>query len=203
MKTLKIGCQGKDVKILQRALHLLPDGIFGPITEESVKAHQKKYGLNPDGIVGPLTWDTISRDEIALKAKRTIKEIIVHCTATKEGQSITVEDVRRLHKKKGWSDIGYHFLIYLDGSIHAGRPIDVVGAHTKGHNAYSIGVCYVGGLDKNGRAKDTRNDAQKESLLSLLTQLKARYPNATIHGHNEFANKACPCFKTNEEYKDL
>ena len=203
MKILKKGSRGDEVKALQRALYLLPDGIFGTITEEAVMAHQKKYGLNPDGIVGPLTWDTISRTEITLKTYRKITEIIVHCTATKEGKNITVEDVRRLHKKKGWSDIGYHFLIYLDGAVHAGRSIDVVGAHTKGHNAYSIGVCYVGGLDTSGKAKDTRTAAQKKSLLALLTELKTRYPNATIHGHNEFANKACPCFNANEEYKNI
>lgn len=210
MKTIKRGSRGDEVKLLQRALHLVEDGIFGVITEEAVLAHQRAYGLVADGIVGALTWatlgvnDTTTSSSLKLKSKRNITKLIVHCTATREGKNFTVEDVRRWHvKERGWSDIGYHFLIYLDGSIHAGRPIDKVGAHTSGHNTNSIGICYVGGLDANGKAKDTRTDAQKKALRKLLTDLKKIYPKATIHGHYEFANKACPCFKPKDEYKDL
>ena len=76
---------------------------------------------------------------------RTINKIILHCTATPEGRHTTVEDIRLWHKSQGWSDIGYHYVVYLDGSIHTGRPIEVSGAHTKGLNKNSIGVVYVGG----------------------------------------------------------
>jgi N-acetylmuramoyl-L-alanine amidase len=82
---------------------------------------------------------------------RRLTEIIVHCTATREGKNYTVEDIRRWHKERGFSDIGYHFVIYLDGSVHEGRPIEKVGAHCSGHNATTIGIAYVGGLDKDGK----------------------------------------------------
>ena len=131
---------------------------------------------------------------------RKIDQIIIHCSATPEGRHVTVEEIRRWHKKRGWRDIGYHYVIYLDGTIHAGRPICQMGAHCKGHNAHSIGICYVGGLDGNGKAKDTRTTFQKESLKSLVAQLKAQFPNVTIHGHNEFARKACPCFNVKTEF---
>lgn len=205
MTTLKRGSKGPEVKILQEALHLLADGIFGPLTEEAVKEFQKANGLTADGIVGPKTWEKLGiKDNVTpKKSKRSINMIIVHCTASVEGKNFTVEDVRRWHLARGFSDIGYHYLIYLDGSIHNGRNVDVSGAHTAGYNAHSIGVCYVGGLDKNNKPKDTRTPEQKTSLLSLLKQLKNLYPKATIHGHYEFANKACPCFNPKEEYKNL
>ena len=104
---------------------------------------------------------------------RKIDEIIIHCTATEEGKDFTVEDVRRWHVQgNGWKDIGYHYLIYRDGSIHPGRPIDQVGAHTSGHNATSIGVCYVGGLAADRKTpKDTRTPQQKAALIDLVRSL--------------------------------
>ena len=96
--------------------------------------------------------------------------------------------------------IGYHFVVYRDGSIHVGRAIEEVGAHCKGHNSISIGVCYIGGLSKKGKPKDTRTRDQKAAMRSLIEQLKEEYPLATIHGHNEFANKACPCFDVKKEW---
>ena len=134
---------------------------------------------------------------------RTINEIIVHCSATPEGRDVTVEEIDKWHKQNGWKGIGYHYVIYLDGSVHKGRSDEQVGAHCVKHNKNSIGVCYIGGCDKNMRAKDTRTDAQKQSLIELLTQLKKLYPNARIYSHNEFAYKACPSFDATNEYKDL
>ena len=135
---------------------------------------------------------------------RKITEIIVHCSATPEGQNFTAEDIDRWHKQKGWQGIGYHYVIELDGSVHKGRNEEVIGAHCLGHNAYSIGICYIGGLDKWTKApKDTRTDAQKQALIDLLKSLKEKYPNATIHGHREFAAKACPSFDAKYEYRDL
>ena len=133
---------------------------------------------------------------------RTINKVIVHCTATPEHRHTTVDDVRRWHLDRGWSDIGYHYLIYLDGTVHEGRPIERIGAHTKGENKNSIGISYVGGIDKNTfKAKDTRTIEQKQALIDLLNLFKITYPEITIHGHNEFANKACPCFDAKKEYK--
>lgn len=126
---------------------------------------------------------------------RTINEIIVHCSATPEGRNVTVKDIDTWHKQRGFRCIGYHYVIYLDGSIHAGRPESQAGAHCLGHNSHSIGVCYIGGVAKDGKTpKDTRTEAQKESLIKLIKDLKKKYPKATIHGHREYANKACPSF---------
>lgn len=203
MKILKRPMKGYDVEVLQRALHIYPDGIFGKLTEEAVKEFQRTHGLEADGIVGEATWAALGA--IALnKSKRAINEIIVHCTASYEGQPMTVEAIRRMHvRERGWSDIGYHYVVYLDGSVHEGRNVNISGAHCTGHNTHSIGIVYVGGLLKNGKAADTRTPAQKAGLLKLLKELKRLYPKATIHGHREYANKACPCFDARAEYKDL
>ena len=138
------------------------------------------------------------------KSRRRINEIIVHCTATPEGRDYTVADIRQMHKAQGWVDIGYHYLVYRDGSIHEGRNVDLVGAHCQGHNAQSIGVCYVGGVARDGKTpKDTRTQAQKDALIHLLMQLVCLYPDATIRGHRDFAAKACPSFDATREYKNL
>ena len=135
---------------------------------------------------------------------RQINKIIIHCSATREGQDVSVDTIRRWHViDNGWDDIGYHYIIGLDGSIHKGRPDNVQGAHTKGHNKNSIGICYIGGCVKGMHPKDTRTDAQKRSFLILLEGLKSIYPKATVHGHNEFSNKACPSFDVQEEYGRL
>lgn len=195
------GNRGSNVKTIQRLLKIYSDGIFGPLTEEAVKTFQKEQGLTADGIVGVKTWSKLLTKAMP-QTKRTINEIIVHCTATRRNQPVTVEDVRRWHKEKGWADIGYHYLVYLNGEIHKGRPEDVAGAHCAGHNAHSIGVCYVGGLDLLGRdPEDTRTEQQKTALDSLLRQLKTKYPEARICGHRDFANKACPSFDATREYQ--
>lgn len=136
---------------------------------------------------------------------RNINKIIVHCSATPEGKDVKTETIRGWHiKGNGWNDIGYHYVIELDGSVHKGRDESKVGAHCQGYNFNSIGVCYVGGVAKDGKTpKDTRTEKQKESLLALLKELKAKYPRAIIHGHREFAAKACPSFDAKSEYKDL
>lgn len=135
---------------------------------------------------------------------RNINEIIVHCAATPEGKDFTVADITRWHKARKFRTIGYHFVIYRDGSIHAGRPLEEPGAHCVGHNKNSIGVCYIGGCAADGKTpKDTRTEAQKSALLDLLKRLHAQFPNATIRGHRDFAAKACPSFDATKEYKKL
>ncbi len=136
---------------------------------------------------------------------RNIDKIIVHCSATREGENYTVDTIRSWHVDgRGWSDIGYHFYIDIYGQIHKGRDISRIGAHTKGLNRNSIGVCYCGGVESDGKTpKDTRYDCQKEALLAVLRTLKAMYPEAKIHGHRDFARKACPSFDATEEYKHL
>lgn len=135
---------------------------------------------------------------------RRINKFIIHCSATPEGRNFTVKDIDKWHRDRGFSKIGYHYVIYLDGSIHKGRDESKIGAHCLGLNARSIGICYIGGLTEDGKTpKDTRTEAQKESLIKLLKELREKYPSAEIYGHRDFANKACPCFDAKTEYKDI
>lgn len=131
---------------------------------------------------------------------RNINLILIHCSATQEGKDFKAKDIDKWHKAQGWKKIGYHYVIDLDGTIEKGREESEIGAHCTGKNKNSIGVVYIGGLDKNGKPKDTRTKEQKEALWELLRQLLIKYPKATIHGHNEFSNKACPCFDVTKEY---
>ena len=173
---------------------------------------------------------------------RTITLIILHCSATREDKRFTFDQCRMDHiRHRGWKDIGYHFVIRLDGTIELGRPIAEVGAHCAGHNAESIGICYVGGMKASpqpspgGRgpivsdagpeghssllipntslneghssllipnssltAADTRTPEQKAAMAELLRVLHRMFPEATVHGHREYARKACPCFDVAE-----
>ena len=136
---------------------------------------------------------------------RKINKIILHCSATPEGRHHDVADIRRWHLKRGFNDIGYHYLIHIDGTVEEGRPLNKQGAHCSGQNRGSIGICYVGGMSKDmKKAKDTRTQAQKDSLIKLMHELIYKYnKDMTIHGHNEYANKACPSFNVQEEYANL
>lgn len=131
---------------------------------------------------------------------RNINQIIIHCTATPAGRSVTVSDIDRWHRQRGFRCIGYHYVIYLDGTVVHGRNESMAGAHCKGFNAHSIGVCYVGGLDAKGIPCDTRTPQQRKALDALVSSLRKRFPGATVHGHCEFAAKACPCFDVSVEY---
>lgn len=135
---------------------------------------------------------------------RKIDKVIVHCSATPEGRDIDAAEIRRWHVEgRGWRDIGYHYVIKLDGTIEFGRGLDDIGSHTSGHNKGSIGVCYVGGLDSEGNPSDTRTTEQVESLYLLMAVLVRMFPGVSIYGHRDFANKACPCFDARGEYKEL
>ena len=196
-------------------------------TEAAVRKYQSEHGCTPDGIVGPHTWDALGVTSVG----RTIDEIIVHCSATKEGQAVSSESIDRSHKARKFSSyvsggkthyIGYHYLIHLDGRIEECRPVAKIGCHASGHNARSIGICYIGGLDAkdtNGKMiKDTRTPAQKESLIKLIKELKAKYPTIKrVIGHRDTSPdkngngiiepfefiKGCPCFDAEPEYKHL
>lgn len=163
---------------------------------------------------------------------RRIDKIIIHCSATKEGKPVTADQINATHKARRFSSyvdakgrtryIGYHFLIHLDGTIEACRPIPRIGCHTSGHNTRSIGICYIGGLDArdtDGRMiKDTRTPAQKAALIRLIKQLKAEYPTIKrVIGHRDTSPdlngngiidpyeyiKGCPCFDAIPEYQNL
>lgn len=125
--------------------------------------------------------------------------IIVHCTATPAGRDVTAKQVDEWHRARGFRMIGYHYLIRLDGTIEHGRPEGEPGAHCSGRNMRSIGICYAGGLDKDTlQPSDTRTREQKFALRELVARLCRKYPGATVHGHREFAAKACPCFAISE-----
>lgn len=139
-----------------------------------------------------------------LSQRSKTSEIILHCSATACGKDFKVTDIDRWHKQRKFTCIGYHFVIYRDGSIHRGRPLTTIGAHCSGHNSKSVGICYIGGCDINGmKPQDTRTEEQKAAIVQLLKHLKEKYPKATIHGHNEFAAKACPSFNVKKEYGEI
>ena len=212
----KKGSKGTVVKQIQAALGLIQDGVFGNLTHEALVQWQKEHNLTPDGIAGPATLAKLLPQRLK-KSKRTITDIVIHCTATKVGKDLTADDIRKMHKAQGWSDIGYHYVVRLDGTIENGRDVDIIGAHVSGYNSHSIGVVYVGGLGANGKARDTRTENQKAALLNLLYDLKKIYPNAKISGHRDFSPdkngngtiepfewiKQCPCFNAIEEYRRL
>ena len=136
---------------------------------------------------------------------RTVTLFIIHCSATPQGVSLSFEDCRRDHiNHRGWSDIGYHFYVTRDGEIHRGRALEKVGAHCRGHNRHSIGICYEGGLTASGQPADTRTLPQKASLVALLRELKRIFPGALVVGHHDLnPMKTCPCFEAVAEYRGL
>lgn len=139
-----------------------------------------------------------------MKGMREINKIIVHCADTPEGRDVKTEEIKRWHtEERGWSDIGYHWVVELDGSVHAGRAEEVSGAHCKGHNSDSIGICYVGGSDASGNPKDTRTQEQKEALAALISDLLDRHTEAEVFGHRDFSEKACPSFDAKTDYAGL
>lgn len=146
---------------------------------------------------------------------RQINKIIIHCSASREGQHLTVSDIDKMHCARGWNGIGYHYVVSTDGSVHTGRSEEKVGAHVSGHNADSIGICYVGGLDRAGNPKDTRTEAQKASIRGLVNELCRKYPAIVeVKGHRDYSPdlngngiiepfewlKACPCFDVQSEF---
>ena len=135
---------------------------------------------------------------------RKINKIIVHCTATPEGRDVSIDEVRRWHvEERGWRDVGYHFLVRLDGTVEEGRPIEMTGAHTRSHNWDSIGLAYAGGMSKDmTEPKDTRTEAQKDALIDLICQLHDTY-GGTVYGHRDFSSKACPSFDAKKEYENI
>ena len=135
---------------------------------------------------------------------RTVTLIIVHCSANRAGSALRMADIDSYHRSQDWIGCGYHYVIPTDGTIEPGRPEEMVGAHCKNHNRHSIGVCYIGGLSADGEPADTRTDAQRIALRTLLEQLHRRYPDALIVGHRDLdPQKVCPCFDVANEYHDL
>ena len=136
---------------------------------------------------------------------RNIEYIAIHCSATTPKMDVPIERVRKWHLDRGWSDIGYHYYIRRNGAIYVGRDLEKTGAHVRGFNNNSIGICYEGGINTQHEAEDNRTKSQKQALRNLLTVLKQRFPDAKIKGHRDFpgVSKACPSFDAESEYQDI
>lgn len=247
--TYREGSRGPVVAMIQKKIGAYPDSIWGPVTTECLKAWQKAHGLTVDGIAGPRTLaamgiSTVTSSSSTLsstpsqvtacyagktitlkKSKRRIDYIAIHCTATPDGEEQTVAQIKAGHLKRGFSDIGYHYVVYRNGEVHLGRDVNISGAHVSGYNHNSIGISYVGGIEKRRagvpynklKARDTRTEAQKASLQALLTDLRKLYPKAKIQGHRDFSPdkngngvvepsewiKECPSFNSKAEYSQV
>ena len=134
---------------------------------------------------------------------REIDKIIIHCAYTPANMDIGAEEIKRWHtdeppKGNGWSDIGYHYILRRNGAVENGRPLEVSGAHTRGHNKNSIGVCMVGGKGKGGGSECNFTHQQWAALYDLVERLTRKYPNAEVYGHNDFSTKDCPNFNAQE-----
>ena len=136
---------------------------------------------------------------------RKITLIVIHCSATRVTRNFTVEDLEACHMARGFRCIGYHYYITKDGEIYPCRPEEEKGAHAYPYNAHSIGICYEGGLDKDGHPADTRTEAQKESLQTLLESICTDYPEAEVLGHRDLPNvhKECPCFDVKDWLEEI
>ena len=135
---------------------------------------------------------------------RTINLIVVHCSATRCDRPFPVIALIRCHADR-FGFTGYHYYITRNGRTYQTRHEQLIGAHAKGYNEHSLGVCYEGGLNKQGKPADTRTKAQKQALLKLLRRLKKEHPQAQILGHRDLPDvkKACPCFNARSEYSQL
>ncbi|MBB3020627.1 N-acetyl-anhydromuramyl-L-alanine amidase AmpD [Microvirga lupini] len=201
------------------------DGDLGPKTRKAVEAFQREHGLKADGIAGPVTLGALAsltpemtvKSPSAPKKGRPIHTLVWHCTATPEGREFTRADIDKMHRARGFTGIGYHKLVHLDGSISDGRPESQVGAHVSGHNTGTIGYSYVGGLDAKGKPKDTRTPEQMQTMIRLTREAAAKYALRAVVGHRDLSPdldadgmiephewvKVCPCFNAIAEYGAL
>lgn len=134
---------------------------------------------------------------------RHIDTIVIHCSATPPSMDVGVEEIEEWHINRGWSEVGYHFVIRRDGTIEDGRDLDKVGAHAKGFNANSIGICYVGGVDSELEPEDNKTQAQSDSLFDLVGALQVVFGRCNVLGHCDLprVTKACPSFNVKEWYE--
>ena len=204
------------VKAFQKSVGLFIDGVVGPQTRTALKQATQKVKpgrAEPDksamvgavpGSFAPGAYPAAPPSNVSslklLDTGRLIDEIIIHCAATPEGKDFTVADIRAWHKERGFSDVGYHYIIYRDGRILVGRPIGQIGAHVSGHNTGTIGICYIGGVSADGKtAKDTRTPEQRSSMLWLVGKLATKHKVRKVTGHNRYAAKACPSFEVSTD----
>lgn len=198
------------------------DGYMGARTREAVRRFQESRKLAPDGILGPVTLGALlgqvsPKPVEIVSGKRAVHTLVWHCTATPEGKEFTRAQIKAMHLVRGFTDIGYHKIIHLDGTVSEGRSEDKEGAHVSGHNRGTLGYSYVGGLDAKGNAKDTRTPAQKQTMVRLTKDAINRYGLRLVLGHRDLSPdrdhdgvvepfewvKVCPCFNAATEYGAL
>mgnify|MGYP000009678418 FL=1 len=142
------------------------------------------------------------RNFVKFKSRSSTDYLVVHCSATQNKPEYTWKTIDQMHRQRGWLGIGYHFVILTDGTIQNGRPLEAIGSHVLGYNDDSVGICLIGGTDRNGKSVDNFTEKQKESLKKLLDWLKSKYPKAKVLGHRDFPGvaKDCPCFDVQSWY---
>jgi N-acetylmuramoyl-L-alanine amidase len=198
------------------------DGYMGPRTREAIRRFQESRKLASDGILGPVTLGALmgqaelphSPESPRRPGGRAIHTLVWHCTATPEGKEFTRAQIKAMHLLRGFTDIGYHRLIHLDGSVSDGRPENQEGAHVSGHNRGTLGYSYVGGIGSNGSPKDTRTVAQRATMVRLTKEAITKYQLRLVLGHRDLSPdrdhdgvvepfewvKVCPCFDAAGEY---
>lgn len=148
---------------------------------------------------------------------KTIDAIIIHCSATRAGQDLRAKDIDRMHRARGFNQIGYNYVVDLDGTVENGRALTINGAHCLGYNDHSVGICYIGGLDENGQPADTRTDQQKAAIRELVATICKDYPIIEVLGHRDTSPdlndngiiepcewiKMCPCFEVRDEFENF
>lgn len=145
---------------------------------------------------------------------RKITHLIIHCSATRADRELPVDELEAIHRRRGFRGIGYHYYVRKDGTVLGTRSLEIIGAHCRGQNTHSIGICYEGGLDARGNPADTRTPAQHSALRLLAAQLLKQFPDARLCGHRDFSPdqngngeiepeewiKQCPCFDVSREF---
>jgi N-acetylmuramoyl-L-alanine amidase len=231
------GSPNENVKRIQQRLCDLGfnpgpvDGYMGQRTRDAIKSFQTAKGLKVDGIAGKetlgalmgasggLNLDPVEREDTKTPSRiiRPCHTLVWHCTATPEGREFTREQIRAMHLARGFSDIGYHKLVHLDGKVSEGRSEEIAGSHVSGHNTGTLGYSYIGGVTSTGKAKDTRTPAQKVTMERLTIAAIKKYRLKLVTGHRDLSPdkdhdgvvepfewlKICPCFDTTVEYGHL
>lgn len=224
MVLYKMGSKGTVVRQIQVALNQYPDGIFGPKTKRAVEEFQAQNNLKVDGIVGPATMALLFPEDNKFvltqqekQKSRTITHIFVHCTAT-ELTTTPQQLLDYFYKIKKWSRPGYHYVVDSNGKVTQLWTESKYSNGIKNMNSHSINIAWIGGIDEqHPNGIDNRTNAQKNTLLAVLKELRRKYPKAVIMGHRDTSPdlnhngivdpweriKACPCFNAMEEYKSL